>query len=351
MKTFSIGNCQPPCEAVSWNIMAYVCFVGDRCQPPCEAVSWNVLTIVALSDESSSASLWGCELKCFEFLFSLGEIPVSLLVRLWVEIHQRSGSGKAQQGQPPCEAVSWNACSLVIVITSVQSASLWGCELKCVINQKETLVFRQPPCEAVSWNAPYHCKHILLLCQPPCEAVSWNFFLPCSQPPFWCQPPCEAVSWNFTWVPFSCIYFCQPPCEAVSWNSEAHIRPEIQGRQPPCEAVSWNITRSAALLRSESQPPCEAVSWNKFFLNTIKNKPVSLLVRLWVEMTLWNIRSEESPVSLLVRLWVEIAERKRLSQLTHRQPPCEAVSWNVKKSVANWIQYCQPPCEAVSWNG
>ena len=156
MKTFSIGNCQPPCEAVSWNIMAYVCFVGDRCQPPCEAVSWNVLTIVALSDESSSASLWGCELKCFEFLFSLGEIPVSLLVRLWVEIHQRSGSGKAQQGQPPCEAVSWNimacACfvgdrvSLLVRLwvemhccrwpwcCTGSSASLWGCELKCLFS-------------------------------------------------------------------------------------------------------------------------------------------------------------------------------------------------------------------------
>ena len=298
---------QPPCEAVSWNTIAYyLALPTSNSQPPCEAVSWNL----ALATDFCTLS-------------------VSLLVRLWVEISADSALFGAVSRQPPCEAVSWNACSLVIVITSVQSASLWGCELKCVINQKETLVFRQPPCEAVSWNAPYHCKHILLLCQPPCEAVSWNFFLPCSQPPFWCQPPCEAVS----------------------WNSEAHIRPEIQGRQPPCEAVSWNITRSAALLRSESQPPCEAVSWNKFFLNTIKNKPVSLLVRLWVEMTLWNIRSEESPVSLLVRLWVEIAERKRLSQLTHRQPPCEAVSWNVKKSVANWIQYCQPPCEAVSWNG
>ena len=152
MKTFSIGNCQPPCEAVSWNIMAYVCFVGDRCQPPCEAVSWNVLTIVALSDESSSASLWGCELKCFEFLFSLGEIPVSLLVRLWVEIHQRSGSGKAQQGQPPCEAVSWNimACACFVGDRVSLLVRLW-------VEMPVLLSLLLPPCS-----------------QPPCEAVSWN---------------------------------------------------------------------------------------------------------------------------------------------------------------------------------
>ena len=129
---------QPPCEAVSWNFKKTKSFSGGiqsaslwgcelkwKCQlnhhpfcsqPPCEAVSWNIISSSRRKNFNLSASLWGCELKCFEFLFSLGEIPVSLLVRLWVEIHQRSGSGKAQQGQPPCEAVSWNALLPVAVM-------------------------------------------------------------------------------------------------------------------------------------------------------------------------------------------------------------------------------------------
>ena len=122
-----------------------------------------------------------------------------------------------------------------------------------------------------------------------------------------------------------------------------------------------------------SQPPCEAVSWNanrfKWYLclsgvsllvrlwveiPTMLWKPetilVSLLVRLWVEM-IQNVQScSETVVSLLVRLWVEIL----LLVLFHfhmlRQPPCEAVSWNIHFSESLCYLICQPPCEAVSWN-
>ena len=99
---------------------------------------------------------------------------VSLLVRLWVEILQKAMSVMKWEGQPPCEAVSWNTRALPICSN----------------------LHRQPPCEAVSWNAPLVLTDGIILCQPPCEAVSWNVrethnFSTCPR-----QPPCEAVSWN-----------------------------------------------------------------------------------------------------------------------------------------------------------
>ena len=76
---------QPPCEAVSWNMRQLPTVLYKNCQPPCEAVSWNVLRSVFLLPEATSASLWGCELKCSE---------------------------------------------LCATYNTIQSASLWGCELK-----------------------------------------------------------------------------------------------------------------------------------------------------------------------------------------------------------------------------
>ena len=99
--------CQPPCEAVSWNVIASFLTASKEGQPPCEAVSWN-------------------------------EVQVQ--------------SGLYCHGQPPCEAVSWNSFSMASftsldvsllvrlwvemfntrrVTVSFSSASLWGCELKC----------------------------------------------------------------------------------------------------------------------------------------------------------------------------------------------------------------------------
>ena len=99
--------CQPPCEAVSWNVIASFLTASKEGQPPCEAVSWN-------------------------------EVQVQ--------------SGLYCHGQPPCEAVSWNSFSMasftsldvsllvrlwvempVVADLNIRhsSASLWGCELKC----------------------------------------------------------------------------------------------------------------------------------------------------------------------------------------------------------------------------
>ena len=76
-------------------------------QPPCEAVSWNTSRMKVAHRKLSSASLWGCELKC-----------------------SLSAYRSPFYCQPPCEAVSWNNCLRISRVFVVLSASLWGCELK-----------------------------------------------------------------------------------------------------------------------------------------------------------------------------------------------------------------------------
>ena len=77
--------CQPPCEAVSWNVIASFLTASKEGQPPCEAVSWNSFSMASFTS-----------------------LDVSLLVRLWVEMP-------------------------VVADLNIRhsSASLWGCELKC----------------------------------------------------------------------------------------------------------------------------------------------------------------------------------------------------------------------------
>ena len=77
---------------------------------------------------------------------------------------------------------------------------------------------------------------------------------------------------------------------------------------------------------------------------------VSLLVRLWVEITIATYLMKTARVSLLVRLWVEIKMVKKRFYIVHCQPPREAVSWNNKKGVEVEQDRGQPPREAVSWN-
>ena len=109
---------QPPCEAVSWNVIGYRWLNSNFRQPPCEAVSWN-------------------EMRRGKWSVS----RVSLLVRLWVEMFRTVSEQLCTFCQPPCEAVSWNNFLPSIMI----------------------FFHRQPPCEAVSWNM-YEC----------CRYNNWN---------------------------------------------------------------------------------------------------------------------------------------------------------------------------------
>ena len=255
-------------------------------------------------------------------------ILVSLLVRLWVEM-------KSQ----------FHMCR------SIQSASLWGCELKYdLLGIQSFSHLRQPPCEAVSWNTFAGSAVTFDQSQPPCEAVSWNITTITERWNLQRQPPCEAVSWNLKmkkmynhddvsllvrlwveisdWAKFSglsrsaSLWGCELKCifDAIrSWVS----------RQPPCEAVSWNIFRNSSCPSSTS---------------------VSLLVRLWVEIPTLSpvpVRSARQPPCEAVS-W-NIGEDCNITNGLG-QPPCEAVSWNVVNLFQCFVVFRQPPCEAVSWN-
>ena len=319
---------------------------------------------------------------------------VSLLVRLWVEMLLLSGSH-----------------------SKTLSASLWGCELKYGIHILLKLWRKcQPPCEAVSWNTVSIRSFNLPSGQPPCEAVSWNNVTVNVTDETISQPPCEAVSWNWTLLNTGEDVSGQPPCEAVSWNFNQTITATGRIRSASLWGCELKCSRSRLHILHYSQPPCEAVSWNPFLGLNLTSAEVSLLVRLWVEMhmplihsscnlvsllvrlwvemipllshgrsgksaSLWGCELKLSwavkkglveTVSLLVRLWVEICRIHWRNRSDHRQPPCEAVSWNiitrqvrkiflVSLLVRLWVEMWhsrlpvlqeirQPPCEAVSWN-
>ena len=236
---------------------------------------------------------------------------VSLLVRLWVEIYKEENHGKKKEGQPPCEAVSWNLLSnlirLILMVSllvrlwvemmdweqdgdMIVSASLWGCELKFhpwLIRTgfiRVSLLVRlwveitspdrlyRAYVSASLWGCELKWSHIHLLSNYTPSASLWG---------------CE-LKWVTAWARQRLKR--QPPCEAVSWNNSAKFLASVRICQPPCEAVSWNIELFALCL-------------------------------FW-------------PVSLLVRLWVEMQAFRRVHLSLSRQPPCEAVSWNVQKQLS-----------------
>ena len=366
---------QPPCEAVSWNVLNCVLLTTPFSQPPCEAVSWNawhgtenqlvkksaslwgcelkyggqvyqkhrtyVSLLVRLWVEiptprtyhvtcSSSASLWGCELKCLiPFCYKPVKI-VSLLVRLWVEMVRFPVWQAAPTCQPPCEAVSWNTLHAFVKNWRQQSASLWGCELKSQTLELSTVRSGcQPPCEAVSWN---RC-----ICYSPSvglmSASLWGCELKyiealtrkskAGSASLW---GCE-LKWSneFRWFCFD----RQPPCEAVSWNASWRKYGEIVSCQPPCEAVSWNtspVISSIHWLRSASLWGCE-LKYERRKQKEWKTWSASLWgceLKSLYQMYNWIINPSAS-------LWgCELKYFKLRKQvITFSQPPCEAVSWNI----------------------
>ena len=151
-------------------------------------------------DYATSASSWGCELKCLYWQIKFTQIIVSLFVRLWVEI--MTGEDKSNDNK---------------------SASSWGCELKFLIIIASILKCSQPLREAVSWNTLMKKKWKRKKSQPLREAVSWNGIKNLEGKAILGQPLREAVSWNNKFVHNSsrnnhCQPFSQPLREAVSWN-------------------------------------------------------------------------------------------------------------------------------------
>ena len=119
--------------------------------------------------------------------------------------------------------------------------------------------------------------------------------------------------------------------------------------QPPCEAVSWNVFTFHETFIAFGQPPCEAVSWNKNIRQTDPFYGVSLLVRLWVEITAPGSVGQTGKSASLWGCELKFHE-VILDEHVACQPPCEAVSWNMEARKERDMIYRQPPCEAVSWN-
>ena len=297
-----------------------------------------------------SASLWGCELKWNGWWYLLG---VGTSASLW-GCELKSSFEDVPDGtysQPPCEAVSWNMiCSVKMNILSSQppceavSWNSWDC--------KSIKYFtRQPPCEAVSWNIAELRKRKYKVRQPPCEAVSWNKFQPFSKKQrkvsasLW---GCELKFWQYVhlhwtyhvsllvrlWVEMLCMMIRLSRMNVsllvrlwveilmLSLLYMEHWSASLWG----CELKCFRGTERRSIW---SQPPCEAVSWNAIPFTKSCPHRVSLLVRLWVEI----FQKCSSPgiiiVSLLVRLWVEMLINTAGCVWRTRQPPCEAVSWNI----------------------
>ena len=259
--------CQPPCEAVSWNNFLPVVYINISRQPPCEAVSWNKLNVL-------------CSVRW----------TVSLLVRLWVEISIHQFIAYAISRQPPCEAVSWNVLSDCVLLLLLSSASLWGCELKCVCVSSSECFFQS----ASLWGCELKYRSLQQQRTWKESASLWG-----------CELKCGSYAIGLCGLPVSLLvrlwveihlrrhnllwFCCRPPCEAVSWNKLNVL----------C-SVRWTVSLLVRL-------------WVEIQLSSkhLKFAWVSLLVRLWVEIPYWSGWNDNVLVSLLVRLWVEIRNRKR----------------------------------------
>ena len=165
----------------------------------------------------ASSSLWGCELKDHTNIRNRQS-------RCHPPCEDVSWKRSSIQDDarrichPPCEDVSWKVSTVVGIVTSLPSSSLWGCELKDRYVVYRGKLCSHPPCEDVSWKIPDLVKIFQGGSHPPCEDVSWKTVLNPVAIGDVSHPPCEDVSWKARerlgwWSPIS-----HPPCEDVSWK-------------------------------------------------------------------------------------------------------------------------------------
>ena len=102
--------CQPLREAVSWNVSKNEQFDTSTGQPLREAVSWNNLPKWLNDLVVSSASSWGCELKCARGIIDRCQFRSASSWGCELKWKDRHSMGFNNR-QPLREAVSWNICS------------------------------------------------------------------------------------------------------------------------------------------------------------------------------------------------------------------------------------------------
>ena len=118
-------------------------------------------------------------------------------MRLWVEIVESNNYEGKLVRQPLYEAVSWNNHNRIPSPVLHPSASLWGCELKCLLGQcrdyaRPVSLFMRLWVEMIKSCICEMCD----ASQPLYEAVSWNIAGYRTYCDDWSQPLYEAVSWN-----------------------------------------------------------------------------------------------------------------------------------------------------------
>ena len=165
-----------------------------------------------------------------------------------------------------------------------RSASLWGCELKCCTGYYSVTGRGQPPCEAVSWNAsklPWQlAPFVSLLVRLWVEMLSRRQ-MNGSRP--------SASLWGCE-LKFSCwllLLIRHTVSLLVRLWVEISLCPLASRIRSVSLLVRLWVEMQALLegnYRAVCQPPCEAVSWNKVATSDDASIAVSLLVRLWVEI-------------------------------------------------------------------
>ena len=123
-----------------------------------------------------------------------------------------------------------------------------------------------------------------------------------------CELKCVVSCWN---ISFS--------LSASSWGCELKYNISVQYPGEMSSASSWGCELKWTHINRYNiiscQPLREAVSWNVKYRKVWYNQPVSLFVRLWVEMEMQQKHLWKHSVSLFVRLWVEIISTQLLSTL------------------------------------
>ena len=146
------------------------------------------------------------------------------------------------------------------------------------------------------------------------------------------------MSWNDYHVGDILVTNSQPPCEAVSWNINWRYIMSINLGSASlwgCE-LKYNIQICSCNIRY-SQPPCEAVSWNTNYECTEKEAYVSLLVRLWVEMS-WGYRLWG--VHLSASLWGCELKSQCLLRIIRRLTSASLWGCELKYNCGNLITDC-----------
>ena len=190
-------------------------------------------------------------------------LNVSLLVRLWVEISCMIANKLPFNGQPPCEAVSWNTGYIFCGNDGAPSASLWGCELK--FHHYGIILLSLTSASLWGCELKYHCR----IFEP---------FL-CVSASLW---GCELKCWPVQGVPHDghvsllvrlwveILYYFALTYKVLSaslWGCELKCTKQYQYKDRRSVSLLvrlWVeiICGAKVILCQVRQPPCEAVSWN-----------------------------------------------------------------------------------------